>query len=208
MDIKSKSHILKKRANELGYDIKLTHAQEMVSALFGHESRHSALLSDKHQKTEAPSPTSVESISNVNQPVTKDLEPTPFLDPTELSFAEKDKFTQKVINLGKQIGHKYGKKLIKEFEDHMDEYYKVSNPPEDMIELYNKSLLTGIVVALTRKLDLAPMRAYFYDLRQNFNTKSRSANRYIGEALYNEHEESRNKIFDFNPPEPKKKKNE
>lgn len=194
MDIKSKAHILKKRANELGYDIKLTHAQEMVSSLFGHESRHSALLSDKLQKKEAP--TSVESITNVNQPVTEDLEPTPFLDPTELSFAEKDKFAQKLITLGKQIGHKYGKKLIKEIEDHMDEYYKASKPPEDMIELYNKSLLTGIAVALTNKLDLAPMTEYFNNLRQNFNIKNnRSANRYIGEALHNEHEESRNRIL-------------
>lgn len=48
MDIKKKSQTLKKRAKELGYEIKLTHAQEMVSAIYGHDNRHSALLEDKN----------------------------------------------------------------------------------------------------------------------------------------------------------------
>jgi hypothetical protein len=45
MDLKKKSHALKARAKELGYEIKLTHAQEMCASLDGHKSRHSALKS-------------------------------------------------------------------------------------------------------------------------------------------------------------------
>lgn len=47
MDIKKQSHVLKKRAKELGYEIKLTHAQEIVARLGGHETRHSALKENK-----------------------------------------------------------------------------------------------------------------------------------------------------------------
>lgn len=47
MDLKKKSHLLKSRAKELGYEIKLTHAQEMLAATEGHKTRHSALLSNK-----------------------------------------------------------------------------------------------------------------------------------------------------------------
>lgn len=50
MDIKPKAHILKTRAKELGYEIKLTHAQEMVASIFGHQSRHSALIADNSKK--------------------------------------------------------------------------------------------------------------------------------------------------------------
>lgn len=52
MDIKKKSQTLKKRAKELGYEIKLTHAQEMISSIYGHDSRHSALLDDKNKVNE------------------------------------------------------------------------------------------------------------------------------------------------------------
>lgn len=51
MDIKKQSHLLKSRAKELGYEIKLTHAQELVSTILGHKSRHSALLADKKEKS-------------------------------------------------------------------------------------------------------------------------------------------------------------
>lgn len=51
LNIKKKSQLLKQRAKELGYDIKLTHAQEMMASVFGHESRHSALLQDKKNIT-------------------------------------------------------------------------------------------------------------------------------------------------------------
>jgi hypothetical protein len=47
MDFKKQSHLLKSRAKELGYEIKLTHAQELVATILGHKSRHSALLEDK-----------------------------------------------------------------------------------------------------------------------------------------------------------------
>lgn len=50
MDIKKQSQVLKKRAQELGYNIKLTHAQELVAIATGHKTRHSALL----EKTTVP----------------------------------------------------------------------------------------------------------------------------------------------------------
>lgn len=52
MDIKKQSQALKTRAKELGYDIKLTHAQEMVARVHGHETRHSALKKDKEEVKE------------------------------------------------------------------------------------------------------------------------------------------------------------
>lgn len=50
MDFKNQSQNLKNRAKELGYDIKLTHAQELTASILGHKSRHSALLESKHEK--------------------------------------------------------------------------------------------------------------------------------------------------------------
>ena len=50
MDTKKQSQLLKNRAKELGYEIKLTHAQELVATVKGHKSRHSALIEDEREK--------------------------------------------------------------------------------------------------------------------------------------------------------------
>lgn len=46
MDFKKSAINLKTRAKELGYEIKLTHAQELVATTQGHKSRHSAIKSN------------------------------------------------------------------------------------------------------------------------------------------------------------------
>ena len=51
MDYKKKSKQLKKEAEKLGYEIKLTHAQEILARLMGHKSRHSVLEAIKNGKS-------------------------------------------------------------------------------------------------------------------------------------------------------------
>lgn len=46
MDFKKAALNLKSRAKELGYEIKLTHAQELTAIANGHKTRHSAIKSN------------------------------------------------------------------------------------------------------------------------------------------------------------------
>lgn len=57
MDYKVQAQNLKKRAKELGYEVKLTHAQELVAYLNGHKTRHSALIqAEEKSNTLNPQP--------------------------------------------------------------------------------------------------------------------------------------------------------
>lgn len=49
---KKKSYALKDRAKELGYDLKLTHCQELVAQVEGFNNRHALLVNDKKTSTE------------------------------------------------------------------------------------------------------------------------------------------------------------
>lgn len=49
-DIKKSAIIFKQRAKELGYDIKLTHCQEILAKINGHKTRHSHLLAEKNEE--------------------------------------------------------------------------------------------------------------------------------------------------------------
>ena len=55
MDFKKQAQQLKIRAKELGYDLKLTHAQELLASANGHRSRHSALKVNCSPQPVAPS---------------------------------------------------------------------------------------------------------------------------------------------------------
>jgi hypothetical protein len=64
MDFKKTALTLKTRAKELGYDLKLTHAQELLAVVSGHKTRHSALLADKTGLIDPPLKVKPETINH------------------------------------------------------------------------------------------------------------------------------------------------
>lgn len=164
MDIKSKAQILKKRSKELGYDIKLTHAQEIVSALYGHQSRHSALLEDKkrpqlpdieHEKSEQ-----LKVDNYVNSLKEEGFE---FYFGSDKLPEDDYQLSEKAFNVGLKIGYKHGREMSDKLDKIVEE---ASSQHENIIRsrIFNRSVYFGILRALTTKLDIDPLRDYFKEL--------------------------------------------
>ena len=155
MDIKLKAHILKKRAKELGYDLKLTHAQELVSALYGHKSRHSALLEETKPILSIEDQAKME----VQAPQEENLE---FYGIK--SFPSDDlELSEKAFNAGLKIGYRHGKEIHYKLEKLEQESIPIE-PNTRRNRILNSSLYHGVLKALATNLSISPLHNYFHDL--------------------------------------------
>lgn len=152
MDIKSQSQLLKKRAKELGYDIKLTHAQEMIASIYGHQSRHSALLQDsKSNKT-------VESFSLSEF----------YLDPQGISTnKDYNELAQKGFDIGLKLGQKYGKPLSNNLNALCKESEVILNSDRRKTYIFKQSLYYGALKYLQSTLNIEPLREFFKEIESS-----------------------------------------
>ena len=199
MDIKSKAHILKKRSKELGYDIKLTHAQEIVSALYGHQSRHSALLEDK----KLPQLPKIDFDNSEKEKVdnyVKSLKE----ENIEFYFGSKDlpkddfQLSEKAFNVGLKIGYKYGKEISDKLDKMINESSSQITEGGLRQRIFNRSVYYGILKGLTAKLDIFPLRDYFKELEYMKNPSKHGGLDVLQKVLKNKTEEMWNHIKSIN----------
>lgn len=158
MDIKSKAHILKKRSKELGYDIKLTHAQEIISSLYGHQSRHSALLEDKKQDQSS-------SLVSESKDQNKQESGLEFYFGSKTLPEDDYKLSELAFNVGLKIGAKHGKEILDTLNKIIDESDS-QHKNQRIQSIFSRSLSHGVLRALTSKLNIDPLKDYFDELEK------------------------------------------
>ena len=131
--VKESAIIFKKRAKELGYEIKLTHCQELLARINGHKTRHSHLLANKTTQTKASPITQVLPIDAI--PKTKDVlgDFIDYLVSNSSSFSAEELELIKSKDFQKEIEQSFLSSLFKTVES--VRLYKVDYQDSEIIEL-------------------------------------------------------------------------